>query len=277
MTYFLKINFFIFFLLYSHPLFSDLVKISNVEYFSDHSRSFPLIQADPRAAQLKIGFLRSQDKNSYFNWIFGGEGNIFKADILWNNKEKGLLTIGARGLMTSRFQFASKSFDLKNSDFIGGVAIGLAYDEHFFEVYLYHESSHLGDGYIKKRDPINLSFESIRVLYAKKLTTAFLFFLGGEIKLRADPRVLDKKWTFRVGGEWQNGGFPAYFAWDAQWKEENKGILNLNAQVGFYLNSNKGIKLRQRLYLDLYKGKTNLMQFYTEEEAYAMVGIAIAY
>ena len=63
-------------------------------------------------------------------------------------------------------QYNSESFDLWGSDFCGGAAYGVRGTRGAFDLFVYHESSHLGDevldrGEVKRRD---VSVNGVRLL-----------------------------------------------------------------------------------------------------------------
>ena len=246
----------------------------NLELFSDKGRVFEPLLADPREAQFRMGFLR-ETKTNETNWdiVFGADLGLARARL--SDTEDISLTV--RGLVASRFEFGSDSFDLLNADFIGGPALGYRRGNDSFEAFLYHESSHLGDETLERgdRDRIDFSFEAFRLLWSRRFEELRVYG-GPTYKFSAEPDELDGRTTVQLGAErtFSVRGFPMYWAVDVQSKEEHDWDLNVAAQVGFDLGDSAWIYRQQRVFVEYFQGFSNMGQFYDERERYILVGLA---
>lgn len=232
--------------------------LANTEWLADRPRDFKALLADPRETQVRAGFLKADNQKSYMELGLGGHLGIVREE-----SEDSATTLMARALIGSRFEIGSRSFDLQNTDFIGGLAGSYRKNDDALELFLFHQSSHLGDG-IPQR---NYSLESLRVLYSRTFSLLRLYG-GGEIKLRSDPRDLAGKFSLISGGDWH---FTEDFftAVDIRFKQETDFKSNVTFVIGYELGP---LPRRHRIFLELFDGYSNLGQFAHTREFYAMLG-----
>jgi len=248
---------------------------SSWQWFSDNGRVFSSLLADPQEARLTVGYLKNKHGDSFLDMGFGGD-----APLMYRGKKGDDETsVTVRGLISSRFQFFSQSFDQLNADYIGGVALGRKWFDHSIELFLYHESSHLGDEMLERgeRTRIDYSRETIRLLYSGNLDKALRIYCGPSINLNGKPADIRRKWTLQAGLErsFTLQNVPLYAALDLQSKEEVGWDLNLATQIGVYLGDPGKVHRQQRLFLELFNGFSNMGQFYDERELFVRLGIAL--
>ncbi len=252
-------------------IISSLALGSTVEYFSDRPRNFKSLLADPREGQLRVGCLYSDSNHSYLDLTMGGQLNLAN----FTFEDELLLNVAIKGLVASRFQYGSISFDLQNSDFIGGIVTSLGKKSQFIELYLSHQSSHHGDDVISQNPSLfrNFSFESIRFLYSKDLLTPLRVYGGTQWLLRADPESLLKKWRVILGAELTFSFLPDLFvASHANFKQENRWTPDLAFVVGYYLGETAKIQRKQRIFFELTHGYSVMGQFSEQKETSAFLG-----
>jgi hypothetical protein len=249
---------------------------NEVFYFSDQGRAFAPILADPREAQVRMGFMReTREGETLWDLMLGGDLGILH----YQPSSTDMLSITVRGLMAPRFDFTSESFDLLNIDYIGGVALGCQSGADSFELFLYHESSHLGDELIDRGDRrrIDYSREAVRLLWAHDFDWLRLYG-GPSVNFHANPAAIEEKITLQVGAEhaFEMNGWPLYLALDLQAKEENDWETNVAAQLGLDLgDSANGIYKRQRIFIEYFQGNSNMGQFFDQRERYVLLGFGL--
>jgi len=241
--------------------------------FSDRGRAFRPLIADQREAQVRMGFLQDTgDERSFLDLALGGDlGILHLAD---GNRWGASLT--ARGLVASRFEFFSDSFDLQDVDFIGGPALGFRSGPNSLEVFPFHQSSHLGDDLVGEGvTPIDFSHEAVRLLAARELPLGLRAYGGIGVKVRADPGELEGKVTPQAGieGRWDVLGVPSFAAVDLQTREEADWRMNVTVQVGVELGNPVAVLKRQRLFLEFFDGASNMGQFWDDRQTTVTAGI----
>jgi hypothetical protein len=246
---------------------------SSWQWFSGKSRVFEPLLADPREAQVNVAFLRNKHGDSFFDLIFGGDAPLKYRQTSDNDE----ISITVRGMVASRFETFSDSFNQLNTDYVGGLAIGRRQGNKSCEVFLYHQSSHLGDETLEegRRQRINYSRETLRFLYSVNYDKNLRIYGGPSVHFRSEPKDLQGRVILQGGIErkfrWHD--MPMYAALDLQSKQENDWDVNLAAQLGVYLGNSKEVRNQQRLFITLFNGFSNMGQFYNERELQVLLGI----
>lgn len=194
-----------------------------------------------------------------------------------------LASVNARGDFRSRFAFNSRSFDLVNTDYTGG--INMVTTKPFalpgdLEVYLSHRSSHLGDEVILDTaayhySHINYSREVLRVLYYGTLSESVSHAYGAHYILRKDPETprgrLALQYNIMVPFRFIGGRF--FAGSDLQCNEEHSWNTDVKFQFGLKLGRETNQIYLQKLTLEYYDGYSRLGQFHDKRERYISLGI----
>ncbi len=245
------------------------------EHFSDKGRVFEPLLADPREAQLRIGYLKDKHGDSFFDLGFGADATLLYGQLAENRE----VSVTVRGLIASRFEFFSESFDLFNTDYRGGLAIGHREGSESFEIFVYHQSSHLGDEILERGDRtrIDYSRETFRFLYSTTRIDGWRVYGGPSLHYRADPKDIQGRTTLQLGLEhtFTIMNTPAYVAVDMQSKHENDWDIKLAAQFGIGLGKHENFRNHQRLFVEVFNGFSEMGQFYDERELYVLAGISL--
>ena len=246
-------------------------KVEYRELFSDKGRVFPACLADPREAQFRLGFLRTSDNHTDWDFGFGADIALLRS----RGADGREFSFTIRGLIQPRFRFDG-SLDLLNTDFRGGVAWGTMLDGKGCELFLYHESSHLGDDVIERgeRENNDYSKESLRFLVTRRFSDLRVY-AGPSYNLRAKPDDLRRALTLQCGAEqwYKIRTQPAYVALDLQSKQENDWAVTAALQVGIELGDPKVVARRHRVFVEFFTGHSNMGQFVNETESYVMLGV----
>ncbi len=238
--------------------------------FDDDRRAFRPLRADPREAALRLGILYDNHSDTMFDFGIGGDLGLYRREVRGGN-----LTLSGRGQIVSRFQFNSESFDLLNTDFIGGAALGWTRGVHEMELYFYHVSSHLGDEKLDfgERDRVNYARESIRFLYSRQLGRWRLYG-GPTITLSGDDVATENRVTLQLGTEvdFRLWDLPMYAGLDLQGRQTHDFRPNVTTVLGLKLG-NPARHDPVRLYLEFFDGYSNMGQYFDERERYIMGGL----
>ena len=242
------------------------------QWWSGTERAFRPLLADPREARVRLGWLYDAHAEKFFTAGLGGELVVARREL--GPEEE--LTFGLRGLIISRLNSCRSSFPMYNTDFFGGVSAGYRRGDDAFELYLYHESSHLGDDVpaISPVRKIEFSREALRLLWSHDFGDLRVYG-GPTLNLRAEPEEIECSPTLQLGGEyrWSAFGRPFYAAADAQSREHNDWRVNIAAQLGMELGKDLPERHRPRVFVEFFNGFSEMGQFWDEREAHCMIGL----
>jgi len=140
---------------------------------------------------------------------------------------RGDFELGIAGGVFSVFDFQSESFDLINSDFVGGLFGSYRYGDVSATLRFHHQSSHLGDEYLL-RDPverINLSFEVLDLLLSYDFRPWLRVYGGGGLIVHREPSLdrglLEAGTEIESPKAWLGGWLRPFVALDLQFRQES--------------------------------------------------------
>ncbi len=119
----------------------------------------------------------------------------------------GSLTVGLSAAVFAQFDAAVHTFDFVNADFVVGIPVSFRRETFSARLRLVHQSSHLGDDFIRRRvgEPEqDFDFESLELIASVDLESLRLYG-GGEHRVRQTARA-DKPRIALVGLEWRPDG-----------------------------------------------------------------------
>jgi hypothetical protein len=172
----------------------------------------------------------------------------------------------------SIFDIDADSFDLINTDFMVGPALNVRRGSLSAMLRLFHQSSHLGDEYLLRRetDRINLSYEAFDSLLSWNPLEWLRLYGGGGVLLRREPGDLDRI-SFQGGTEllsprtWADGLLRPFFAVDVQSRQENGWNPDVSARLGLQIESPRLADRQLQIVLDYFQGRSPNGQFYDQE------------
>jgi len=238
-----------------------------VELFP-RQKLFASLLADPRWPRSGIAYQRYVGDSELRNVggaAFGESFPIAGGGALLG----GRWELGIQGSVFSIFDLDAASMDLVNSDFLGGVTFAWRKGPFATMLRFFHQSSHLGDEYLLRNrvDRINLSFEELDWLFAIDLLDAFRPYAGVGVLVRRDPADIDR-WSLQVGVDaqspWRLGSTPLrpVASIDLQFREESGWQTDLSIVAGVQLESARLGRLRLRMLLEYYRGRSPNGQFF---------------
>jgi len=254
-------------------------------WFSDAGRAFPPLLADPREAQIRGGFSTARHGDTFGDVIFGGDIALVRRDL--SADEADSLTV--RGVFTTRFQMNSESTNQLNTDYVGGLAYGCRRGRTAWEVFVYHQSSHLGDETLdfNNRARIDYGKEVVRLLWSYRPKLFFVHGAVGQLRIYGGPAFafsgepfLRYKTDVQVGLECGlaplgSGGWPTYLAVDVQAREVNNWRPGVNVQLGTFPAGNEEGTHPVRFFAEVYTGYSLMGQFFNVYETAFMIGMGL--
>jgi len=241
-------------------------------FFSNRPRALAPLLADQREAQIRAGWMYGRGGNKLLDLGFGGDLGIVRKDI----SETEAMTLTLRGLFTARFNTHDRSFPLLNTDYYGGFAFGHKFDNDAWELYVFHQSAHLGDETLDfgHRERIDYGREAVRFLWSHHFDDLRIYG-GPTVNVSGSRHYIRGRATLQAGAEYRFRPWeiPMYAAADVQAKQENEWRPNLTTQVGMELGDPEEPDPKTRLFLELYTGYSNMGQYWNEYETSVMLGI----
>ncbi|MCD6365526.1 MAG: DUF1207 domain-containing protein, partial [Planctomycetes bacterium] len=236
-------------------------------------RAFKPLLADPREASARVQLLYERHGATFFDAQIGGD--IVMAQRSFSSG--GRLTVSGRGLFNIRLKMGEESTPMQNSDYFGGVATALRRRDDEFELYLFHQSAHLGDEPLEagRRSRINYSREAVRFLWARQQGPV-RFYGGPTVNVNSEIREIRYRTTVQAGAEYRFRlrQRSMYVATDIQVHEENDWAANFVAQIGIELvDPETRPSRRPRIFVEFFNGFSSMGQFFRNRETYIMLGL----
>ena len=252
---------------------SRTIPVSEWTAFPDEPRAFRPLLADQREAQIRVGFMYGRHGQKFADLGFGGDIGLARKDI----SPTDAMTVSVRGLMTARFNTCASSFPQQNTDYFGGVAFGHRFGSSAYEVYLFHQSAHLGDEVLDsgERQRINFGREAVRVLLSHDFGNLRIY-AGPTTNMTASESFLRGKTALQAGAEYRcrQWGRLMYAALDAQANEETNWRPGVTGQLGVQLTDGPTMRRSARVFLEFYNGYSRMGQFWNVYESFVMLGVA---
>ena len=243
--------------------------------FSNRDRAFAPLLADPREAQIRAGWMVGRDGDKFLDLGFGGDLGLLRRDF----SPDEAMTLTLRGLFTARFQTDAESFPLLNTDYYGGFAFARRFGRNAWELFVFHQSAHLGDETLDfgRRERINYGREAVRFLWSHNILENLRIYGGPTLNVSGSQHYLRGRATLQAGGEYRFGacGAPMYAAADVQFRQQTEWRPNITGQLGMYLGRDKTAnpKPKTRVFLELFTGYSDMGQYWNTYETSAMVGL----
>jgi len=249
-------------------------------------RLFNPLWADPRWAHFSAAY------NNYL-----GDEEINDVGAVSFGESFGLLggSAGAHGRWQIDFQAAvfgvfdlnAESKDLVNADYWVGIPVSYRNGNFSAMARVFHQSSHLGDEFLLRRqniDRVNLSYESIDLKTSYEFDNGFRLYGGAGYLFHREPADLEP-WSTQIGTEY---AFPMTYklpffgtalrpvaAVDLQNRQENNWRADLSLRGGIQFENPVAKSQQVQLMLEYFNGRSPNGQFYDRAIEYVGLGMHV--
>ncbi|HEX4048076.1 MAG TPA: DUF1207 domain-containing protein [Elusimicrobiota bacterium] len=252
---------------------------ASVDLFPRPNEIFPLLIADPRHTQLSASYYRLNGQNTSdiglgYSWGLTRWRSGSYQDWLWE--------ADVEGMAYSRFQIGGGINEFETVDFFANLPVTVRRGDFAFKGTLFHESSHLGDDYIRETGNTGFRYsnEGVRLQASIEPRRWIRFYGGAQFLLHDIP----------VNGPWSGQAGLEYFSDDLRWSkrvrtrfflaqdfqshQDVQWNVNSHTVTGLKFNFPESLTRAVRLQLGYFDGHSPFGQFYTRREHYADVSFA---
>jgi hypothetical protein len=248
---------------------------------------FSPLLADPKQPQFQVSFLMTDSPVLDTQIGAVGFGETFGLLRLPGARRGDGWQLNLAGAVFAQFELRMQATDLVNADYLVGLPISYRRGRLSARLMLHHQSSHLGDEYLLRENPIrlNVSYDAVQLLLARDLG-AWRVYGGADYVFVHAPAplkdgVLDGGVEYRRATPlFQAGPREAarvVAALDVQSWQRGEWVLGWSARAGIELGplgpGEGGLGQTWSLLLEGYHGPTPFGQFYTERLSYLGIGI----
>lgn len=260
------------------PLAAAPARAARYDFLPESEQTFPQLLADPRAIQLGASYYRMDGKDrsdvalghswGMTRWSFGD--GAWSAQ--WN----------IEALAMSRFTIGGSINSFETVDFLGNLPVSFRSGKFSTRAMLFHESSHLGDDYIRQtgNTGFRYSIDGLRVTFAWESDSWIRVYTGMTYLLHTIPDPARK--TAQAGFELTSPdlklspSFPIrlFLAEDLQSHENVAYNVNSRTMAGVSVGF-KEVRRTMRVYFSYFDGHSPYGQFYGRREHWAELGVGL--
>ncbi|MGQ0643370.1 MAG: DUF1207 domain-containing protein [Gemmatimonadaceae bacterium] len=250
----------------------------------------PLV-ADPKAMRSFLSYQQEKKSADSIESVGAvGISDIFGLARWGGNARSEGIQLSVEGAIFAQFDLGTTSYDLINADYLVGLPLTMRKGNVSARVNLYHQSSHLGDELLLRRNEIereNISFESLDMILSVDLA-ALRLYGGGEYIFHRQPRDL-QHYVAHGGAELRPAvallrfgriGFLRFLAAiDVKSSEEQDWEPSVSGRVGFEIDRPFTGELPARswsILFESYRGPSPYGQFFRQKIQYIGIGAHVA-
>lgn len=258
-------------------LFAPTVGAQGFEYgvVPETDQLFHRILADPRQPQTTIRYYRLGGKNL----ADVGLGNTWGM-ARWTVRD-WIFQLNIAGMGFSRFKLSGFVNEFQTIDFFGNVPLEFRHGRFSGQVMVFHESSHLGDDYIRRTRSTGFrySVEGVRSVFSFEPHPLVRVYGGGTGLMHAVPDDQDGALQYGFELRTKDLGWKkdkdcwVYLAQDFQ--NHSRGGWNLNSKtdLGVRLSATRGVRA-MRVHVGHFGGRSEYGQFHKNREHYWDLGVS---
>ncbi|MDD2466084.1 MAG: DUF1207 domain-containing protein [Desulfobulbus sp.] len=246
---------------------------TEVNIFLPRDLLFKSLIADPRWPHFSASYQRYLDGSQLKgvgSATFGETFSFYRFAGPWNSQ----MEVGLQAGVFSIFDMDADSHDLVNADYFVSVPLSFKKDNFSAMTRIFHQSSHLGDEYLLRRQPqerVNLSYEGMDMILSYHLPYGFRVYGGGGYLFDRDPADLKPgiaQWglEFKSSSAWWGGSLRPVAAIDLQNHEENDWETNVSVRTGVQLENPDFISRKMQILIEYYNGSSPNGQFYARDK-----------
>lgn len=240
---------------------------------------FKRLLADPREAQSTLRYYRCDGLN-LADVALGRSWGLAR----WErpvSESHWVRQLNVEGMAYSRFKLAGGVNEFETIDFFANVPFTFRKDEFSGRAMLFHESSHLGDDYIRRTGSTGFrySVEGFRLTLSYEPHVYLRLYTGGTALIHTVPR--GQAGAVQAGFEVRSpdlGWTPghecwAYLAQDLQW--HGRSWWNMKSKTNFGLRIGVPRIVRaMRVHAGYFAGRSEFGQFYQATEHHWDLGVS---
>jgi len=236
---------------------------------------FTRVLADPRQAQTTARYYRNGGQN-LSDTALGSTWGLAR----WNRGD-WVWQVNLEGMGYSRFKLSGSVNEFQTIDFFINAPLVVRNGRFSGRVMIFHESSHLGDDYIRRTGSTGFRFstEGVRVMAAWDLPLNARVYGGGMLLMHSIPKAQqgDLQWGAEIRSQ-DLGWIPdhqcwVYLAQDFKSRGRNQWNISSNSEIGLRIGAPKVIRAF-RVHLGHFDGWSEFGQFHLEREAYWNLGVS---
>ena len=237
----------------------------NTTETSDRSIAYPVgdvfrpLLADPRQPHFYLSLREYELPAERMTTSSVGLGETFGLYRFAARAPGDGVQISLAGGVFALFNLDESTRELVNADYNIAVPLTWRQGDSSARLQLYHQSSHLGDGYLQRVQPevFLLTYEALSFLYAHDWQ-GLRVYLGGEYRFDNQPGYF-KPWMWQGGIEYYGtqrlfGGMRLVAAVDIKCLQQHQYALDTNAQVGLETGGSEPGQRRLRVVLEAFSG-----------------------
>jgi len=250
---------------------------NNARLFPESEQVFRQLVADPRRIQLNASYYRLDGKDrsdlavghswGMTQWRTQGDYWTWQ----WN----------IEGMAYSRFTIGGALNSFETVDFFGNLPVSVRHRGFSARAMLFHESSHLGDDYIRRTNDqgFRYSIDGARLIFSAEPLGSTRLYMGVTYLLHTVPDPARK--AAQLGIELtsrpltRSAKYPLrfFFAHDLQFKEATGYGGNSRSMAGLIVGFD-GVPRSMRFYLGRFEGFSPYGQFYRQRERFTDIGVS---
>ncbi len=253
--------------------------LAEPDVFPRSGQLFAPMLAAPRETQLSVGYYRLKGQDSadvalghswgMARWNFGDGDRL---NLQWD----------IDAMAFSRFKLDGSVNEFQTVDFFGALPFEARYGDASGRLALFHQSSHLGDDYIRRTGETGFrySIDGLRGALAYDVFKWLRGYVDGTYLLHTVPAP--QRGAFGFGAELRslplfhiNTDLPVtyYLGWDLQSHAQVRWNIDSSVQTGLRLRFRDEAR-SMRLFWEYFDGHSPYGEFYFAREHYSELGLA---
>jgi hypothetical protein len=240
----------------------------------------PLL-ADPKEPHFYLSYRYYIERTQSYNASAGGFGEIFGLTRTTDTSDGSAWQANFSGAVHALFNLDMHSRAIVNADYTIGFPVSYRNGPDSARIFLYHQSSHLGDEYMvltgAKR--IEFAYEALNVIGSHEWQE-WRIYGGGEYLLHRVPQAYHPM-GLQAGVEYYGARVPGWGrpvgGLDLKSEEEHHWALNASLKAGFQFDSSEPNGRYMRVLLEAYNGFSQHGQFFPNRISYGGFGVALGF
>ena len=247
-------------------------------FFPESEQVFRRLIADPRHIQLGAAYYRL-DGRDIGDVALGHSWGMTR---WYSNNDYWTWQWNIEAMAYSRFMIGGALNDFETVDFFADLPVAVRHDGFSTQIMLFHESSHLGDDYIRRTNErgFRYSIDGLRSTTSYEPLPWARIYGGGSYLLHAGPSPARwaPQWGFELGtkdlGISRKHPIRLFMGQDFQSHENAHWNVNARTVAGLTLGF-QNVPRYLRIYGGYFDGHSPYGQFFQRRERYTDIGISL--